>query len=337
MRRLLRIAVCAYTAFLGLFLLLLEWKAESFWLLTVLLFAPPQIFLLPGIALAVPCLGLRQWRLLGVLGLSALFVLLYMHPRAGKTPPAKSGAVDLKLVTHNIGQGNRQQFLGFLNSQKPDVILLQDARNRAPEFQRYYPDCYVSARGEFVCLSRYLIQQGKIIEQPSWQGHPVMARYEIIVKGKSLALYSVHFPTPRNQLSRFLGARTAIAMFGNEELPGGKATLHEWNAQRAELYRAAAKVFASEPLPCLVAGDFNMPDHGALYHHFRTNMTDAFAATGSGCGFTFPGGMGRIAGLLGPWLRIDQVFTGRECAPLAVRPEDGILSQHRAVMFRVGF
>ena len=332
----LALAAVAYPALLACLLLLLEWKAESFWFLTVLLFAPPQIFVLPALGLAVPCVLFRQWRLCIPLGTTFLLVLLYMHPRLHGAPSHDRDPSELTLITHNIGQGNRQQFAGFLESEKPDIILLQDARGRSAEFQRRFPDFYVSARGQFVCLSRYLIQQGRELDSPNWHGQPVMAHYEISFHGKPIALYSVHFPTPRAQLSRFLGARTAIAMFGNEELPGGKATLHEWNTARVELYEAASKIFAAEPLPFLVAGDFNMPDHGELYHNFCSTITDTFATSGSGCGFTFPGGMGRVAGLLGPWLRIDYAFAGHGVQPIACHPESGILSQHRAVSMRFG-
>jgi endonuclease/exonuclease/phosphatase (EEP) superfamily protein YafD len=153
--------------------------------------------------------------------------------------------------------------------------------------------------------------------------------------GSPLALYSIHLPTPRNQLSRFLGARAALAMFGEEELPGGRTTLHEWNAERVELYRKTAEVLSGEKLPYIVAGDFNMPDHGLLYHHFRSFLTDAFAETGSGSGFTFPGNMKSIVALLGPWLRIDYIFAGRGWTPVSCRPEPGLRSQHRAVVARL--
>ncbi len=334
MHRLLFIATWIYATLLVLVLSLLEWRAESFWPFTILLFAPPQVFLAPAIALAIACIYFRHWRLSAVLAACALLVVFgYMGLRHRSSRPSAPG--DLTLVTHNIGQGNRQQFYGFLDATKPEIILLQDAKNRGPEFQKRYPDSYVNSRGEFVCISRYLIQQAHVLPEPNWHGKPVMARYELSYHGHPLILYNVHLPTPRNQLSLFLGARAALAMFGEEELPGGKDTLHEWNAQRVELYHAAADVFAKESAPFLVAGDFNMPDHGSLYHRFCSGLTDSFATVGSGCGFTFPGGMGRVAGLLGPWLRIDYIFGGRGCWPVTCGPESGILSQHRAVVARI--
>ena len=334
MRRILVIAAFSYAALLGLSLALLEWRAEDHWLLTVLLFAPPQFFLLPLGVLAAPSLLLRQWQLCALeIGCALLIILGYMHWRSRSAPASTPST--LTLVTHNIGQGNRQQFIDFVASQNPDVLLLQDARNRGPEFERRFPNYNVVARGEFLCVSRSLIQKSYLLLAPNWHGRPVMARYEIVFHGRPLALYDIHLPTPRDQLSRFLGARRALAMFGNEELPGHRGTLHEWNAARADLYRQSAAVLAQERMPFIVAGDFNMPDHGLLYHHFAHSLVDSFAQTGSGFGFTFPGGMKSAAALLGPWLRIDYVFAGSGWTPLYCQPEPGVLSQHRAVVARL--
>jgi vancomycin resistance protein VanJ len=333
MRRLLAIVTWSCFGFLLLFLALLEWKAELHWMLTVMLFAPPQLFLMPAAFLMLPCAVLRQWRLLAVNGAAVLFVIFgFMHWRWKTAPPR--GAASLTLVTHNIGQGNRQQFIDFVTSQDPDVILLQDAKNRGHEFERRYPGLNVVERGEFICISKSLIQQSKLLDRPNWHGRPVVARFEVLIHGQPAAFYSVHLPTPRDQLSRLLGARAALAMFGNEELPGGKATLHEWNSARAELYRATADLIAQERLPCIAAGDFNMPDHGALYHRFSSFLIDSQIRAGSGFGFTFPGGMKSVVALLGPWLRIDYAFAGRSWEPVSCEPEPGLLSQHRAVAAR---
>ncbi len=333
MRRLLAILTWGCFGFLLVLLFLLEWKAEVHWMLTVLLFAPPQLFLLPAAFLALPCAAFRQWRLLLVNAGAVLIVTLgYMHWRGGSIPPKAAGS--LTLITHNAGQGNRQQFADFVASQDPDILLLQDVRNRGQEFERKYPNCNVVERGEFICISKSLIQQSKLLERPNWHGRPVMARFEVLIHGQPTAFYSVHLPTPRDQLSRLLGPRAALAMFGNEELPGGRATLHEWNAARIELYRATADLISQERLRYIVAGDFNMPDHGMLYHRFAGFLSDSQMHAGSGCGFTFPGGMRSIVALLGPWLRIDYAFAGRGWQPAACEPEPGLLSQHRAVAAR---
>ncbi len=327
-------AACAYAIFLALFLAIMEWRAETHWFFTILLFAPAQFFSLPAFPLGLLGLWRRDWRTVGLMiGCVLLVFFGYMHSRSRKSEPPTPQSITL--ITHNVGEGNRQQFYGFVAQEKPDIILMQDARNRAKELAKLFPDFNVAIQGEFACVSRYLIQNSRVLEAPKWRGRAVLARYEIVIHGKSAAVYSVHLPTPRNQLSKFLGARTAIALFGNEELPGGRSTLAEWNAERVELYRQTATVFAQEKLPFIVAGDFNMPSHGLLYHRFLEVMDDAFAQTGDGPGFTFPGNMKRLGTFIGPWIRIDYIYAGRGWKALSCAPEPGLLSQHRAVAARL--
>jgi endonuclease/exonuclease/phosphatase (EEP) superfamily protein YafD len=78
-----------------------------------------------------------------------------------------------------------------------------------------------------------------------------------------------------------------------------------------------------------------MPDHGGMYRLFASKFVDAFAASGNGWGFTFPGAKeSRIGALLGPWLRLDYLFAGHGWKPVECRTADDALSQHRAVLAR---
>jgi endonuclease/exonuclease/phosphatase (EEP) superfamily protein YafD len=98
--------------------------------------------------------------------------------------------------------------------------------------------------------------------------------------------------------------------------------------------RGLAAVFQRERLPYIVAGDFNTPDHGAIYHLFASQMMDAFTAAGRGWGLTFPGETGNRLTLFGPWLRLDFFFVGRGWKPIECRAEREHKSQHRAVLAR---
>jgi endonuclease/exonuclease/phosphatase family metal-dependent hydrolase len=253
-------------------------------------------------------------------------------------------------VTFNFGDSNRPQFAEFLAKEKPDFILLQDARNRGPEYAKAYPASFVSGQGEFVFVSRYPIQKATLLNSPNWAGRPVAARFEVVVKNQPLVFYSVHLPTPRRELGRFLEKRRILGdLVGWQTREAGFGNYREWLVQRIELARALDKVFRDETQPFIVAGDFNTPDHGYIYHIFADEMTDAFDAAGSGWGLTFPANtrsrlaaVGRLlfgeddnkggggAGF-GPWLRIDYFFGGRGWKPVECRPEPGLKSQHKAV------
>ena len=332
-RALISMAVWAYAALLLLLLALLEWQAERRWFLTVLLFAPPQLFLFPCVILGPAVVVARRWIEAAVLaGCSIVTLFGYMHCRMNSE--TRSGD-SFTIVTHNAGEDNRQQFGGFLDQVQPDVIVLQDAKNRLGDLTKQFPGYYGEARGEFVCLSKTLIQQAQLLREPAWNGRPVAARFVVVQRGKLVTIYSIHMPTPRAQLARLLGARTAIAVFGNEELPGGRARMGDWNERRLELYDSLGALLKKETGPFVAAGDFNMPDHGLAYHRLKNVMTDSFMQAGSSYGFTFPGNMRSLASLLRPWLRIDYVFTGGGLKAQSCFPEPGLRSQHRAVAARI--
>jgi endonuclease/exonuclease/phosphatase (EEP) superfamily protein YafD len=332
----LRGALGLFTWLYGLSLVVLfvalEWWGESNWLLSLPLFAPPQLFLAPLLLLTPACLLVRPrlclWHIAFVVAVAFGFMTFRWAPRPAPDGPA------ITVVTHNAGQGNVPQFDKFLATGKPDVILLQDARSRAPRFSARHPEYEVAVCGEYVLASRHRIRQAVLLAEPNFDGRPLAARFEVELGGKPVAFYGVHFPTPRGQFHRFLSRRLVGDFLGEGTLPGGFAYYSAWISTRHDLARSLAKLLENEPLPFIVGGDFNMPDHGAIYHLFARQMDDAFARSGRGWGMTFPGYIRQPAGLLGPWLRLDYLFAGRGWTPISCDVEPGRESQHCAVVAR---
>jgi len=194
-----------YVGSLAILLLVLERWGERHWFFSLLLFSPPQTFLLPLVIL-VPLALCTRPKLLGW-HISTIIGVCFGYMTFRWTPLPRPEAGSLVVVTHNVGQGNRQQFVSFLDAQKPQIVVLQDARYRASDYSHLFPDYYVSARGEFMLLSRDLIQESMIVESPKWHGRPLAARFEVIHDGKPLVIYDVHMPTPRQQFNRFLSGR----------------------------------------------------------------------------------------------------------------------------------
>jgi endonuclease/exonuclease/phosphatase (EEP) superfamily protein YafD len=326
------LALCTwlYTGGLLILLLALEWWGERNWLLSLAIFAPPQILLAPVVLLGPLAILIRPRLLWWQLGCVALVACGYMTFRWHTRPVPN--AKTLTLVTHNIGEGNRQQFFAFLDTVQPSVIALQDARYRGVEYAQRYPEFYVAHSGEFCLLSRHLIQQSKILDEPKWHGRPVAARYEIICDGQPLVIYNVHMPTPRGQFNHVLSRRFVRDIFAEDDAAPSAGSYREWIEARIELARGLARVLAAEQKPFLAVGDFNMPDHGYIYHLFAGEMTDSFAHAGRGWGLTFPGETRNPAAFFGPWLRLDFAFAGRGWKPVFCVPEPGRKSQHCAVM-----
>jgi vancomycin resistance protein VanJ len=312
-------------------LVALEWWGERHWVLSVLLYAPPVLFLAPLAALTPLCLLFRARLVLWHLAAAALVGFGYMTFRWCSQPPPTERS--FTAVTFNEGQSDPKQFASFLETEKPDVILLQDSDGH--RIERATPQWPTLARcGEFALFSRFPIRKATLLEHPSWAGQPIAARFEIEVRGEVLVLYNVHLPTPRPQLKRFLNRRIGKQLLSKEERGKRFADYRQWVNQRLNLARELAKVLAAESQPFIVAGDFNTPDHGCVYHLIAGEATDAFAKSGRGWGLTFPGHTRASADWLAPWLRLDYFFVGHGWRPIECRPERGRESEHRAIFAR---
>jgi hypothetical protein len=265
-----------------------------------------------------------------------MFILVfgYMTFRWSSAPPPFSGS-DLKAVTFNFGESNRAQFMSFLAAEKPDLILLQDARGRGADLVTKIPGMYASDLGQFAFLSKFPIQKAEVVESAKDGKDPVAARYEVQIQGRLIAIYNVRLPTPREQLARFIGGRRILGdLVGHRRRQAAYGDYREWLHARLQLAQALARVLAEEKQPMIVSGDFNTPDHGYVYHQFARVMTDCFAHVGRGWGLTFPGSTHNPISFFGPWLRLDYFFTGHGWRVVECRPEPGFKSQHKAVFAR---
>lgn len=322
-----------YVTSLIILLIGLEWWGERFWFFGVFLYAPAQTLLLPLAVLTPACLLFRGRLVLWHLGAVVSLVFGYMTFRWSSVSKPTHSTVTA--ITFNAGESNRPQFLAFLQKEHPDLILLQDARGRSAELVAKIPGMSASEIGQFSLLSRYPVQKSAFVSEVKWHDQPVAARYEVVIDDRVVAIYSVHLPTPRQQLSRFLGGRRILGdLAGYHHREPVFGDYREWLGERIRLARELARILAEEKYPMIVAGDFNTSDHGYIYHLFAGQMTDAFAHAGRGWGLTFPGSTHNPISLFGPWLRLDYFFVGRGWRVVECRPEDGRKSQHKAVLAR---
>lgn len=325
----------AYCGFLLFLLASVEWWAESWLILTILLYAPPVAYVLPFCILTPLMVWRKRWRHvlfhLGCIGIVFGIFMTYRLHRARTTTE-----LPVTVITHNIGQGDREAFVEYFPGEEPDIVLLQDAGRRREVFAKRFPTHRLKTVDQFVLLSPHTILKGDLVRSVAWRGAAVVARFELMIRGREVAAYSVHMPTPRPSLKRVFSPQVWLEMVGIADASTeGFPSYRAWLDARMALSMELDKVLESEKLPYLVGGDFNMPDHGRMYRLFSARMIDAFAAAGNGWGFTFPGTRDSTAGkILGPWLRIDYLFAGRGWKPVDCRTADDARSQHRAVLGR---
>ena len=298
----------------------------------ILLFAPPQALLLPVLVLGPLALLFRRRSLLLLVGAVGLVAFGYMNFAWHSPAAAKPG--EIKLITHNIGQNSPKQFTDFVAAEKPDVILMQDARGKVQALARMFSPLRVSGVGEFIIASKLPVLRSEIVPVGKWSGRPVLARFELLAGDTPFMLYSVHLPTPRRQLTSFMSGRALLDTLIDDGSASTNISYHEWTNQRIALARDLAAIFSREQAPFLACGDFNTPDHGVIYRTVSHRLTDAHRRAGRGWGFTFPGSTRSALSFREPWLRLDYAFAGPGVEPLECRPEEGRISQHCAVMVR---
>lgn len=312
-----------------------EWAAEIWVPFTILLFAPPAVYAAGFLLLTPMMLWRRKWRHIA-LHAGCIFVLFAVFMKLRVHRPLVPAAGQITVISHNIGQGDREAFSDYFPKEEPDVVLLQDAGRGREAFSRRFPSHRIRAIDQFMILTPHTILRADVLDSVRWKGRSVAVRYELMLNGREVAIYNVHFPTPRPSLRGSLSPRVWLEALGIRRAPTeGFPSYRAWIDARLALARSLLAETSKEKLPYIVGGDFNMPDHGRMYRMIAGAMTDAFAAAGNGWGLTFPGSKdSAIAAIIGPWLRIDYLFAGSGWKPVDCRTADDPRSQHRALLAR---
>lgn len=307
--------------------------------LAFLLYVPRILLLFPLIAV-IPLLLIFQWRLLPLPFIAALVFAGWgmgweWHPSANPTP-SKQGKT-LNVLTYNRGQHMNQSLQPFKEATFPDIIAFQEAPGRAAGYAKaagYEEFVYTTDAGEFTILSRYPILSSILIDLPVGDRPMKPAiRFEIDFAGTPIALYSVHFMSPRDTLIYY---RNGAFIYGILGLPGTpfakkRRTNQEFWDDRIAQARELARVLEAERLPTLLVGDLNAPSGGYIHDIFLELLEDAHKEAGQGFGYTFPGVTRNPLSGGGPWMRIDYLFCDENWETQWCITEPDRPSQHRAV------
>lgn len=352
LRTLVRVAsLLLLASFLGL-QVALQWIGEHNPTTAFLLYTPPMIWVLP-LLLWLPVALVFDWRS-GLL----LVLLLAIHPfwhldyrwrpkpdLAAQPVPAGEQERTLTLLCWNRGQA-QGSLQPFMQRVAPDLILMQEASYRLPGYLRdpAYDFEHGKALGEFMLLSRHPILSVTPVhnEAPAPDGNPrrvlLAARFEVDFHGRPIAVYNVHFPTHRSVLTWHMRGPFLSGIVGL--VPG---TRFADSRRQHQTYwdgvidhgRVLAEAVEADPLPVIVAGDFNSPHRGVVHRRLTRTLTDAHRAAGHGFGFTLPGSTRNPLSLGGPWMRIDKVLVGDGWQVTGHMTERERGSQHRAIATRV--
>lgn len=316
--------VVAIGSWLGVVLVLAGWAVvhagDLWWPATLLLFGPRWLFALPLIPLLLAAILCRR-RSLPLVLFALLFVLgplMGFHvPWHGASPAAPTGW-RVRVLTCNMHYKIplKSSLERLLAEAAPDVVTIQELPRSKPfDYSDYFTEeqWHVHPAGGLFLASRYPIRKAERLGGKSMKVPGLLMRYELETPAGPVALFSLHFASPREGLYS-----------ATHQPVDGIAELKENSAVRFRQSENLVRLADAETGPVLLMGDFNTPSESAIFRRVWNRYRDVFAEAGWGWGFTFYGGKTAV--------RIDHILTGPGwyCEQCWVGPSIG--SPHHPVL-----
>ncbi|MBX3085796.1 MAG: endonuclease/exonuclease/phosphatase family protein [Anaerolineae bacterium] len=288
------------------------------------------LMLFVPLIIIIPILGLLRSRfvLLGaaMVGVCVVWLTPYYLPKA----VAASDHPTLKVITFNMWRFNPDvpRLESWLREKQADMVFLQEitpeyAADEVKRLADVYPYQAVQTwGGGNLILSKHPILEWKTF--PSQEnGGAMMMRAAISYQGQDLALYSVHLSRP--------SVDTQIE--GVSYVPNFIKTLVGYDdTSRNSQIQQLLDLTATETVPYLVAGDFNMSDQCMVYWDIRDRMGDTYREAGYGLGASWPvGGVNGRPTYMPAVVRIDYVWHSSQFRALTAELGPQLGSDHYPV------
>lgn len=192
----------------------------------------------------------------------------------------------LKIVQFNLlgRNGYLEKVDAWLPEQNADIVTLQEGVERAdyinlPDLSNDY-SLYRSSQLEDQGGGSATFTQLEVIDEtdPEYQVYVNGKRIVVDFEGTPIAVYNVHLRLPIGQPQLnlpFLSDRFSAFFAYNDTV-------------RNRQIAALLEHLKTEPLPYIVAGDFNLSDWAAPYWDIAAQMTDSFREAGIGLGGSWP-------------------------------------------------
>lgn len=332
---LLALNVCYLALVTGL-LILNRLGADLCWPGALNLYLPQALWALPGIVLATCLLKkARHWTWLPLLGVAAV-----AGPLMGFCPPwrgtLEAPGLPLRVMTWNVKYDSRDRLAQLALRQEiernsPAVVLLQDAGGVLDgPLGAYFSGWHVRCYGQYLIASRLPLGEPRILRIAIPGDEQSCLRTEVRIGPMTLALYDVHFETPRPGLNALRGVRRNPGF-----LPVALWQFENNVEARLNQVRTLREYLREERGPVIVAGDLNSPDASRVCATLRdAGLHDAFAEAGSGYGYTY--GHFLLRDLLPAcnlsWMRIDHIMTSPQLQTRACWTGTRRVSAHRPVI-----
>jgi len=322
--RLLRVVTWGYGLAVLACLAGLHWLGDTWWGVTLLLFAPRWLFLGP-----LGLLAAAAWvrRCPALWGVQAAIAVVIVGPLMGLSAPVRRlwtpapVGERVRVATFNV---EMQPFWSaavkeWARRERLDVICFQEGERRDEAVEALRASgWHVSSRRAVVSRFPIVAELPRYAEDWRSEGRYSSALERVRVRtprGTEFVVASLHLPTIRPGLQRFLDTRETDGL-----------TLHAaWWGR--EVSRVLAALAEAGDAPMLVGGDFNMPADDSTMAALRATFHFAFEEAGWGYGYTRPTRF--------PWVQIDHVLASPEWEVASCHVGEDLGSDHLPMVAEV--
>jgi vancomycin resistance protein VanJ len=316
-RRFAKTLTAIYLVFLALYVILRFTVGDAIWWLSLLNTFAFLLFLPLPLALITAQLQKTSWLRWLSVGVTLVALVWFGGYFIPKSVPSVQGQ-EVTLLTFNM-QSKDELLEPLLRTELIDIVLLQEISKEYTQSVESLLDLYPyqfsqSEQWGNKVLSRYPITKAEDLQG---FGPSLPQRLELNINGQKVAVYNLHltWPIGNPRLNLPLPGFILKAVSGFDDRP------------RNEQINLLIEHLQNEPLPYLVAGDFNLSQYTATYNKLVQIANDSFREAEFGFGNTWPATM--QSGLnLPPLLRLDYVWHSDHFQSVNVKREQGLGSDH---------
>jgi endonuclease/exonuclease/phosphatase family metal-dependent hydrolase len=327
----------SYTALLAALTILNYAGADRWWFGAFNLYLPQAVWALPGIFLAAIAFKLaRSWIWLPLLGIAWVAGPLMGLCWPVHLPRDVQGSEPLRVMTWNVKYGTHDKLAHLalkhdIEENNPDIVFLQDAGGVLDGLLgKYFKTWNVRSSGQYVIASRLPLGELQVRRMSFQGGDHTCVRTQTQINGTVVALYNVHFESPRSGLNAL-----RVVKRNPQQLPEGVQKFETNVEARFSQVQALHEYIRQERGPVIVAGDLNSPDASQVCATLRdVGLHDAFAEGGKGYGYTYGHFLlqHRLPVVNFSWMRIDHIMLSPQFSTQRCWTGTHEASDHRPVI-----
>lgn len=306
--------------------------SETWWLGTVVTYAPRILFLVPTLLILIgsviwhrPSIGMNLISSLIVIGPLMGLSIPFDLWLNGSTPTDAETVVRVLSCNVQSYTPDFKKVLGEIEKLRPDIVALQEAFGDNEEADRFFRDWKTVRHGQYCVYSKFPVSLLSECEVSQFGGRLAGMIVQIETPSGPIILGNVHQMTPRVGLEE-LDRQTLVNGKGTKELQDFVRERHD---DCKAIRRAINTAHTSGPL--IVCGDFNSPTCSILFQKYWGDLKSSFDSAGFGFGYTSPCKGNRYWPDNTPWARIDHILCSQDWSVRACQIGQTDGSDHRLI------